>query len=273
MPELFITEQNCVELCGAGHDLFNFGGHVRMLNANQHPMGSVMMFSQPMTEADLIPEEEWPDLIAQKDRERSWLDDMVEDLGIPCKDQNGLGYCHGYGPVTALEVMRAVGGFPYVDLSAESIAGRVTNWTNNGGDPEEDLSMLAKYGACPASFMDKPNSIRPKQWKAGWEEAALEYKAEEFVSGIQDKMWQFAGTCALRNICTSPWYNWWGHCISGSYRLRNVKGEIWRKDRNNWGMSYGDRGYLWLKRGTNKGGGTPSGIVAVRVPTPLWNAG
>jgi hypothetical protein len=270
MADFLITPENCEELCGAGLPTFEFGGHTRIMNANQFPMGSTMMFSTPYAEADLIPVEQWPDLISQKDREKSWLDDIVDDLGIPCKDQDGLGYCHGYGPVTCVEVARAVAGLPYVNLSAESVAGRVTGWRNQGGDPEQDLEVLAKYGCCEASFMDRPNSISPSRWKAGWEQNALLHKAEEFLSGIRDKMWEVAGTAALRSQPTSPWYDWWSHCISGSYRLKyDPKTKLFfRKDRNNWGMSYGDRGYLWLGKGTGRGQGTPSGIIVVRIPTP-----
>jgi hypothetical protein len=118
--------------------------------------------------------------------------------------------------------------------------------------------------------MDRPNSISHKRWKAGWEANARLHRAEEFIRGVEQKMWQFAGTCALRSIPTSPWFNWWGHCISGSYRLRyNPKTKrVQRKDRNNWGMDWGDRGYCWFDEGTGRGGGTPSGIIAVRVATP-----
>jgi len=274
MPELIITAANCDRWCGpARARTFDFGGHTRILNANQHPIGSRgLMFATPIEEAiELIPEEQWPDLISQKDRDKSWIDDMAADLKLPCKDQNGLGYCHGYGPVTALEVARAVAGLPYVDLSAESVAGRVTGWSNQGGDPEEDLMVLAKYGACAASFMDRANSISPSRWKAGWEQDALCHRAEEYFKGLDSiDLWVAAGTCALRNIPTSPWYNWWSHCISGSYRLRydSKTRTIYRKDRNNWGGDWGEDGFCWFARGSGRSGGTPSGLVAVRVATP-----
>jgi hypothetical protein len=118
--------------------------------------------------------------------------------------------------------------------------------------------------------MDRPNSISPSRWNPDWQKDATKHKAEEFLRGISGKRWVFAGTCALRNIPTSPWYNWWSHCISGSYRLRYdpKTRKVQRKDRNNWGGDWGDNGFCWFSEGTSKGGGTPSGIVAIRVATP-----
>lgn len=270
MP-LIITSQNVDQWCGPeGAGYFQFGGHVRMLNANKRPLGSSgVNAAKSMADSfEIIPEEEWPDLIAQKDREKSWLDDII--TGLKCKDQDGLGYCHGYGPVTCMEVMRWVAGLPYVELSAESVAGRVTGWQNEGGDPKEDLDVLVRYGACEASFMDQANSINPNRWESGWQENALKYRAEEVFTQLDGDLWLMAGTCALRNIPTSPWFNWWGHCISGSYRLSyDAKTKvIRRKDRNNWGMSWGEDGYCWFEKGSQRSGGTPSGLVAIRCATP-----
>lgn len=271
MSDCIITPDNVDRLCGPeGATVFDWGGHTRILNANKKPLfSSGLMFAKPLSEAiDIIPEEQWPDLIADKDRKHDWLDDIIGDL--PCKDQNGLGYCHGYGPVTALEVMRARHGLPYVELSAESVAGIVTGWSNEGGDPDEDLKVLCERGACAASYMDRPNSISEKRWKDGWQQNALLHKSEEAFGGIDGDLWVIAGTAALRNQCTSPWFNWWSHCISGSYRLRyDAKTKtVYRKDRNNWGMEWGDKGYCWFSKGSRRSQGTPSGLVVVRVPTP-----
>jgi len=272
MADFIITPENVDRFCGPqGATEFEFAGHRRILNANQFPLCSGgLMFARPIAEAvELIPEEQWPDLISKKDREHSWLEDIIGDM--PCKDQDGLGYCHGYGPTTVEEVIEKLLGRPHVELSAESVAGRVTNWQNQGGDPEADLQVLVKYGACEASFMDKPNSINLKLWKPGWDKNALSHRAGEIFAGLSGDLWGVAGTCAIRNVPTSPWYNWWSHCISGSYRLvyDSKTKKVLLKNRNNWGMTYGDRGYLLMAKGTQRGGGTPSGIVAIRAPISL----
>jgi hypothetical protein len=268
MVAFHITPENCEELCGAGLDVFEYGGERRILNAKgrDFTFGGLCM-GAAADESFLIPRDQWPDLIADKDRSRSWLQDLCDDLGIPCKNQDGLGYCHGYGPVTAYEVCDAIAGNPYIDYSAESVAGRVVGWQNRGGDPEEDLQVLINEGCCPASWMDKPNSLAHGRWKTGWEQEALKHRAVEYYIP-KSKLWDWACTCALRNLPTSPWYNWWGHCISGSYRLKNENGKIYRLDRNNWGMGWGDRGYCWFAEGSSRGLGTPSGLVVVRVATP-----
>jgi hypothetical protein len=273
MVAFTLTPENVDRWCGpAGVATFDFAGHRRILNASSFPMGSKgIQAAKPLADSlEIIPEEQWSDLISMKDRDKSWLQDRIDDLA--CKDQDGLGYCHGYGPVTCLEVMRKVAGLPYVELSAESVAGRVTGWRNEGGDPEEDLDVLVQYGACEAAYMDRANSISPSRWEDGWEQNALNYRAAETFMQLSGDLWLIAGTCALRNIVTSPWFDWWGHCISGSYRLKNENGKIYRLDRNNWGMEWGDKGYCWMAKGRGRGQGTPSGLVAVRVATPFEQA-
>lgn len=271
MDAPLITPDNAESLLGAGHSYINFGGHVRWLNANDHPMGSSgAMMATPIEDVlELIPEEQWPDLISQKDREKSWAVDLCDGLDIPCKDQDGLGFCHAYGPVTDLEVNYAQIHGRKIVLSAESVGGYVTGWRNQGADPEEDLRVMMRYGVAEESFMDKPNSLQPDRWKTGWQENALTHRVVEAWMGLSTNLWQVAGTLALRSMVASTWFNWWSHCISDCYRLRyNAQTkQVERLARNNWGMSFGDRGYLWMAKGTGRGGGTPSGILAVRFPT------
>lgn len=271
MSELFLTEETAEAITGCGRETFEFDGHVRVMNARSSQgfvFGGLQM-GAPIDDSYLIPREAWPDLIADKDREQSWLDDMVQALDIPTEDQDGLSWCHGFGPVAATEIAEAVAGNPFVKLSGESVAGRVANWNpNRGGDPEEDLQVLVKYGACPADFLDKPFSSNPKNWRDGWEQEALKHTVREYYIPTV-KRWDYACTAALRNHPTSPWFDWWSHCISGSYRLKNEKGTIWRKERNNWGPKFGDNGFLWMAEGTRKGQGTPSGLVIVQCGSPV----
>jgi len=263
-----ITPENCDYYCGAGLRQFEFDGHTRVLNANDFPFGSRRMGADIDWNQFIIPMAKWPELIAKKDKAYSWLDDLVGSFQIPCTDQNGLSWCHGWGTTTAYEVASAAAGNRYVELAPESVAGRVVNWNpDEGADPEDDMRVLQQYGACARSFLDKPWSTNPKSWKSGWEADAATHKALGYAIPT-DKLWEVAGTCALKNIATSTWYNWWGHCISGSYRLKNENGKIYRKDRNNWGAKWGDNGFCWFEEGDGKGQGTPSGLAVVWVTTP-----
>lgn len=271
MAELVITAENAAEMCGAGQETFEWGGHRRILNANPmfaHQDGR-LMFAKPAADFELIPREQWPDLISQKDREKSWLKNICDDLNIPVKDQDGLGYCWVYGNGAALEVLRAVHGLPYIELAPESVGGPINGWRNEGGMPDEALEYIVQNGMCPQSYLDRANSLSPSRWKDGWKAAALLFRAVEYIGSVASKLWDFACTCALRNIPTVPWFNWWSHCISGSYQLRVTSGGIIEiLNRNNWGKGWGDNGYGWFREGSGNGGGTPSGICAPRVVMP-----
>jgi hypothetical protein len=267
VSDFHVTPENCVNTCGAGRRFFDHAGHRRVLNANNHPFCAKGMGADFDVDSFIIPREQWPDLISQKDKAKSWLDDLVAELNIPCKDQDGRSLCHAYSVVTAYEVMDSVAGNKHLEYGSESVAGYVTNWSNRGADPEDDLDVLVERGVCEASFMDQPWSLSPSRWKDGWKENALTHRALEYCVP-RTKLWDVSCTCALKNLCTGTWASWWSHAWSASYRLKNEKGKIWRKDRNNWGAGYGQNGFMWFSEGNRSGQGTPSGLVIIRVATP-----
>ena len=214
----------------------------------------------------LIPRSDWPALIQKKDAEKSWLEDMVRGV-VKCSDQNGLGYCHGYGTKGAGECCRLIMGLPYIELSGESIAGPVTNWRNAGADPADDLEQLSTYGACPQSFMDAPHSRSPKKWKAGWEQYALNFRATEIwdIRG-GSKSFDFVATCALLGLACASGFQWWSHFISGPYRLIDLgRGKFALRYRNNWGSKWGDDGFVDFQEGK----GDPDWAFAIRQMVPF----
>jgi len=215
----------------------------------------------------LVPRSEWDDRIAEKDREKSWLYDLVAGV-IPCKDQASLGYCHAYGYTAAGECCRAIQGHPYVDLSAESIGGPVTNWRNRGADPSDDLAQFATVGACPAAFMDAPHSLSPSRWKPGWETEAAKYIATEIWDmragpGYKGMAFDFAVTMALLGLAGGVGFSWWTHFVSGPYKVRKSGRNYEILPRNNWGPRYGENGFFWLSEGR----GTPDWSGCIRQMT------
>ncbi len=220
--------------------------------------GSPPVFS-PMDRADLIPRDQWDDIIAQKDEEKSWLEDLVRYHEIPCSDQKSTNYCHAFSTVDAMVAARAKAGHPYARLSAMSIGGPITGWRNKGAWPEDDLMRAVEYGACPYSYQDSEFSFRPKSWTPGWEKAAEDYQVDEWLDGlIPGKSFDALVTFALRSIPACVGYKWWSHAISAAYRVKKLdNGKYAVLNRNNWGMDYGDVGFLWMEEGTRRSQGTP----------------
>ena len=212
----------------------------------------------------LIPRAEWDDRIAQKDKEQSWLEDIVRGT-IPCTDQNGLGYCHAYGTIAIAECQRLIQNHPFVPLSAESVGGPITGWRNRGADPTDDIKQMAQYGACPKSFMDREHSLSPGKWKEGWQADALKYRVHEWRDmRTTRKMFDAAATMALLGIPGGLGYMWWSHYISGPYRLLKSGNKYALRNRNNWGADYGDDGFLDMVEGR----GTPDWLFAGFLMTP-----
>jgi hypothetical protein len=207
----------------------------------------------PMPESMLIPRSEWPDRIRQKDAEKTWVKDTC--ARIPCMDQDGLNYCHAYGPVMAAMCHRLVQNQPHVMLSAESIGGPVTGWRNDGAWPEDDLQQMVKYGACPASMMDKPWSRTPSKWDEAWETERLKYRVVEWLDGqIERKTFDAAMTMALQNLPGAAGFTWWGHEVAYCLHAQDLgRGKFAIGGRNSWGADYGEDGFFYLEEGK----GTP----------------
>lgn len=257
-------ESNYRELLGDGRRVW-FDGHWRMLNAMapKHRAGECPWI--PKASFDPISREQWPDLIAQKDAEKSWLEDLVRQYNVKCGDQNGLGYCHAYGCKDGAVVARLIANHEHVDLSAESIGGPVTGWRNRGAYPEDDMKQLSQYGACPASMMDRPWSLSPHKWDPDWETERLNYRAYEWEDlRVGGPAFDMAATAVLLGKACSSGFSWWSHFFSGPYRLYREGNRYVLRYRNTWGMSYGDQGFMDYVEGR----GTPTWCYAVRAMTP-----
>ena len=118
MPPILIDEQNWREFLPQytepdGTQVYEFGGHKRVLNAIPPILAAGEIPGIPGPTADgftLIPRNEWDDRIAEKDKDQSWLEDIVRGV-IPCTDQNGLGFCHAYGTIAIAECQRLMDQF------------------------------------------------------------------------------------------------------------------------------------------------------------------
>jgi hypothetical protein len=249
---LLITEENFHEQIGDGRSVF-FAGHERMLTAQPKRWTAGAPDAPPQVTIDrLVPRDQWPDLIAKKDEEKSWLEDICRAASLKVKDQNGRSLCHGYAVAHVMEVQRLVQAHPYVELSAESITGQMNGFRDAGGMPDDDMAVAVEYGACPASMMDKPWSLSPNRWNPNWKTERLNYRVSEWIDLELGGSKTFDAQCtaAFLGIPFAMGVAWWSHAFASGFRVVLLgKNRYALRCRNNWGADYGDDGYMDLEEG------------------------
>jgi hypothetical protein len=162
--------------------------------------------------------------IADMEKSKSRLSDILlrGDNGkpIPSLDQNGQGFCWMYGPVGALQAVRAKHHLPYKRLSAHAAACKVKNFRDEGGWGALGVEFLIKNG-CPDVDHWKEKSMS-KQYDTPdtWENAKL-YMPDgvlmDLVSPVYDRNLSYAQqiTCLINRNPTVDDYDYWGHCVFG----------------------------------------------------------
>lgn len=272
MPYLLIDDNNYREFIGNRLEV-DFGGQRRILGAlARRTEAGLCKVAAPAAPDFLIPRDRWPELIAKKDEEGSWLADIIApEIRREItrrEDQNGLGYCWTYCVTIAAIVERIRQNHPLAFLSAESIGGPITGWRNRGGWPEDALGRLISHGACPQEYMDRPNSLSPSRWKDGYEEAALDYRATEFWDyDVFCKPFDAAVSSAIWTVPYGGGLGWWAHAIMGGLRVKHVGGEDFIVQHwNSWGLDFGEEGWFWLEESRAK---FDLGLFGIRQMIPM----
>jgi len=200
--------------------------------------GTKMLASKFSDSYSVIPRDQWPDLIKQG--QGTFLSDLIKSKQIPVKNQRSLGYCWVYASTETVETCRAIQNQPYVDLSPESIGGPLTGWRNEGGDGLEALDQLTKVGACASSFMDAPNSLSPKRWKAGWQDDCVNHKIT--MSWTSLGSFDEVMTALFLRMPASVGLSWWSHQVLFADPHRFSNGGYGVVFRNSWGNDWPSQG-------------------------------
>ncbi len=133
----------------------------------------------------LMSDDEINAAIAQKNADRSWLNDIrttgMKGQRIPSRDQDGKGYCWAHSSTWATIIVRAKNGQPYADLSAYAIACKIKGFADEGGWGAESLDFIAKTGCPSATFWPQQSMLRSNDNANTWADAA-KHRVTEWIS-------------------------------------------------------------------------------------------
>jgi len=207
--------------------------------------------SIPPADIELIPRDQWSDLIKQGEASKSFLSHIRDrgDSGKPMAslNQNGQGFCWMYAAVIALTLLRAKANQAYVRLSAHAPACKVKNFRDEGGWGALGLEYIMAHG-CPSVATWKEQSMsKSYDVPATWEEAA-KYKPDEGFTDLaspvynRDLTFDQVMTCLLRRVPVIADFNWWGHAVCLVDPVETSPGQFGVRLWNSWGDSWSDRG-------------------------------
>lgn len=217
--------------------------------------------AEPFPQSLLIPESDWIPMIQEAERCRSTLRDVIDQAGLPCKDQGQTNYCWINAPVHCIEVVRVVQNQGKVILSPASAGARIKGFRNVGGWGKEGLEYLIENGCCPVEKWPANAINRSYDTSENREIAQLYRPVEWWELRPRSKAEQVS--CLLRGIPFAAGYNWWSHEIT-NYQPIIKDGVVEFLIRNSWGAGWGDNGYGVLagSRGLSDDSVAPRTVLA-----------
>lgn len=172
----------------------------------------------------LIDWKEWDDRIDQHEANKSSLDYIIDDVGVPKMYQNGVGYCHAFSITHAAMCLRARMNLPFVRLSPSSIGGPVTNYRNAGAWIIDDLKQAVEGGFSETKYYAELTT--KNVWTNEARSSAARNKVIQTPEGgsewwehAQRNPWE-AATVLLSNFPMPVGLNWWAHSVNGLKLVR-----------------------------------------------------
>lgn len=177
---------------------------------------------------------EWPERI--RDRVTRRLFERTRPI-LPNHDQNGHNSCWCEAPVRAVEITDYLEGrHPHL-LSVESVLIPIDGNRDNGGNPEDAIIQLQKYGACDQTLWPA-NEFDPRRAHPSWKANREEHQIIRFVDlRNYDEQISFA----LHDLPHVLALAWWRHAVCGLDPELIGKTEVGLRIDNSWG-DWGDRG-------------------------------
>jgi hypothetical protein len=213
----------------------------------------------------LLDMSQWPDIIRQKEADKSRLSDvrLAGNNGnpIPSLDQNGDPYCWAHSSTSANTILRALAGLPYIPLSAYAVAATIKKGRKEGGWGAQSCDFIMEKGQPSQALWPQGdrNYAKYQSLQAVWENALQHKILEGFIDLAvpeydRELSKQQVGTLLLSDVPVIVDYNWWSHSVlaldlldlepsrSPNDFLRYGT-RIW----NSWNDSWSDRGMGVLK--------------------------
>ena len=203
-----------------------------------------------------IPMEQWPDRIADLERNKSTLKDIWKDSKIGVLQQSPLLYCHAFSLAMVAMIERELAGLPYVELSASSVGAIVTGFQNKGWYIELDLQQAVDTGICSTGFVPM-RTTNGADFRAGWKADAAKHRVTIFDELKPRNLLQHGSALLSLKPCGVA-VNWWGHAICDLV-LKDLNPGLAATDEsrygieflNSWGESWNGGGFS-VRAGSKK---------------------
>lgn len=240
--EKFIDDNNYLQHIEITKDLSK-GREARSYSAN--PFGSLRS-ARPFPESLRIPKNQWLDMVKYKEASQTRLSDLIrfeiKQGRMKSKNQQQTNYCWCNAVVGAVETIRAVQGFPYLDLSPASVAAQIKGYRNQGGWGGEALDFIVDNGIATTSEWPANYWQNSKYLTQAVKESMKHRRIFGFFD-IQPRDFSAAASLVLNNIPVPIGLNWWRHEVYAVDLVAIDSVTFGFRFRNSWGDEYGDMGF------------------------------
>lgn len=194
---------------------------------SKEPLGSEIPLFGDVDE--VIPMEQWDDIMDRKDAEKSWLSDLI----VLVHDQDGEGSCVAESKTAQWEIkcVETLGPDQFIPLSAASLYRRTGSSPGSGSTLSANLREMRSKGALPLDTADNRARFKHVHRAVGyrtplpedWEETGALFKEDEYVD-LEDV--ESLGSAILTNKPVT--YARSSHCITavkmiGRRRTNNLR--------------------------------------------------